>query len=633
VSRGLVGVGAALGIGSVFAYGVAGWSTTVGIVWLGAVLVLAAAFLRRSERLGRPAVLDLLAPVALVAAFAPLYVLKLHDWPVQVGSDEVVIMTVTKQYAAAHGVDMFGLSTYLGHPNALFVLWGALGGLLGGVDLDHMRLLHALTGLLAIGVSYAFFRQLLSRPWALFASGVLGLNHAFFMISRLAMRENTVVLVEVTAFTLLLVGLRKNHPFLTFVGGVVAGAGFYVYFPARSIAVVWAVFLVLLAFWFRLEVGRERLLRLGLIAATGFGLTAAPYAIAYGKAPAWVTDHQRQALLIYDDGRKVQQHWVFASSELAGVARNIQYGLTAFNQPIEDHAWLYQDKGHGIVDPLTGVLIWIGVAFVAAALFRRRSDPWSLLPLAGFLLCWLLLAFVVNEAPNYPRMLITLPFVAFLATAGVRVMIEFVRKRISFSSRLAVPLAAAALITGIAVWNGFMAWDYIDAGRNAGDDIGGTGRYVAAHKSVPGIRFYVAADEVRWNYFVWGTPAMWNERIRIFAGRDDEVGGSIAPAALAGFSAAPPFAIFMRSDLWARVKTTLRGRYRGSDVRDVTPDGRLVIFEAPASAAWARVTAKAGCERGKRPDRRPRGPSCSTARPSIRSRKRAVHVTLRLAVP
>ena len=138
------------------------------------------------------------------------------------------------------------------------------------------------------------------------------------------------------------------------------------------------------------------------------------------------------------------------------------------------------------------------------------------------------------------------------------------------------------MVVPIGVWNGFMAWDYIDAGRRAGDDIGGTGRYVAAHRSIPGIRFYVAADQKRWNYYAWGTPSMWNERIRIFAVRDDEVGGPIAPAALARFRAARPFAIFMRGDLWARVKTTLGGRYRGSAVRDVTPDGRLVVFEVPA---------------------------------------------------
>ena len=49
------------------------------------------------------------------------------------------------------------------------------------------------------------------------------------MISRLAMRENTAVLVAVIAFALLLWGLRNNHALATFFGGFVAGLGFYVY--------------------------------------------------------------------------------------------------------------------------------------------------------------------------------------------------------------------------------------------------------------------------------------------------------------------------------------------------------------------------------------------------------------------
>lgn len=54
------------------------------------------------------------------------------------------------------------------------------------------------------------------------------------MISRLAMRENTSVLVELVALALLVWRLRRDHVLATFAGGVVAGLGFYVYFPARA---------------------------------------------------------------------------------------------------------------------------------------------------------------------------------------------------------------------------------------------------------------------------------------------------------------------------------------------------------------------------------------------------------------
>src|SRR5258708_26661742 len=141
--------------------------------------------------------LDLLVMFALVLAFAPLYLLSVHTVPVQVGSDEVAIMTFAKQVANARHVDPFGLSTYFAFPTLIFLVFGKLGQLMGGVTLAHMRLLHGLFGLTEIAAAYALFRQLLPRRWAVFAPCILGSGHAFFMISPFAMRDSTPVLVEV----------------------------------------------------------------------------------------------------------------------------------------------------------------------------------------------------------------------------------------------------------------------------------------------------------------------------------------------------------------------------------------------------------------------------------------------------
>ena len=86
-----------------------------------------------------------------------------------------------------------------------------------------MRLLHAVVGLLTIAACYALFRQLLPRSWAFFAPLLVGVSHSMFMISRLAMRENTAVLVLVVALTLLLWGFRQHHELAIFLGGVAAG--------------------------------------------------------------------------------------------------------------------------------------------------------------------------------------------------------------------------------------------------------------------------------------------------------------------------------------------------------------------------------------------------------------------------
>ena len=107
-------------------------------------------------------------------------------------------------------VDPFGVSTYLSRPAGLFVVWGKLGELIGGIDLFHMRLLHAVVGLATVGVCYALFRLMLPRTWAAFATILVAASHSLFMLSRLAMRENTALLAVVLSLTLLLWGLRRG---------------------------------------------------------------------------------------------------------------------------------------------------------------------------------------------------------------------------------------------------------------------------------------------------------------------------------------------------------------------------------------------------------------------------------------
>jgi 4-amino-4-deoxy-L-arabinose transferase-like glycosyltransferase len=564
--------GALLWVASVALYAADGFGLAVALLWLfGLALVGTALY----ERIARPARIDLLAPLLLMAAFAPLYLIRVASLPVQVNSDEVAIMLYAKKYAAMANPDMFGLSEYFGHPVALLVVWGKLGNLFGGVTLDHMRFLHALAGLLTIGLSYALFRQLLSVPWAVVASAVFGVNHAFLMISRMAMRENTPVLFEVASLALLLFGLRRRNLFATFCGGALAGIGYYVHFPGRMIFPVWLVFLVVLAVVYRGSLGFRRLGRLGGVAAAGFVLVAAPYVVAYLKAPADLTHHQREALLLTRDGRELQKNWVFADSIGEGIEKNIVWGLTAFNTDRVDEAFIYPNFGHGIVDPLTGALLWLGALTVLLRAIFGRGPPWSVFPLVGFLLLWLVFAFLVGQAPDYPRMLVILPFVALLVTEAIRLLAQAAARVVAAPRlrRVAPAAVAVAALLAIGTWNGFIGWDFIHTGQFHGDDIGGTGRFVQSHSGIPGERFYISADQGSLKYYVWGTPDIWTQRLQLFAREDSQIGGVIDPGRLAQFNDPPPFVIFMCPQLWNRVKDDFRQRYPHLGVHDVTPDG------------------------------------------------------------
>jgi hypothetical protein len=569
-----IAIGLLLGLASLVRYITEGYSKEMLWLWLAALVVLSVAFWMRSRALPRIARADVGIAAGLVAVAAPLYLLVLSRWPVQVSSDEAAMMDVSNQYAHAANVDPFGVSYYITRPAGLFVVWGRLAERIGGIDLFHLRLMHALVGLLTIAASYALFRLMLPRWWAVFATVLIAASHSMFMISRIGLRDNTAVLTVVLSFTLFLWGLRTRHELATFLGGVVAGFGFYVYFPARVSVPIWIAFLVVLGLFYKRRFPRRTLLGLGAVAVAGAALVATPIVYAESKVPSFEARGQREGLLIYKEARQVQQGWVFAESEWEGYKTNVRYGLGTFNNTVVDHGWIYVNDGHGFVDPVTGILLWLGVGLVGVALLRRRrEDEGALLMLIGFLVLWLAFAFLVNKSPNYTRLLVTLPFVAFLVTEAVRWLVGRWRS---------IPRAPAVLIAGflgvILVWNLAIAWDFIDEGRREGDPIGSTGRYAEARKDDPGQRFYLVATEQQ-PYYEWG---LGTPRLYYFA-KDPSQVGVVDPAGLRDFYAPPPFSLFMRREVWQTAATELTDRYPRGRVRNITPDGARVVLEVPSS--------------------------------------------------
>jgi Dolichyl-phosphate-mannose-protein mannosyltransferase len=560
-----LGVGLVLGAGALLRYHGSGYGRWMLTLWLAALVILSLFFWSRSRSFPRIARLDLAIPAALALFFSPLYLLAGYRWPVQVNSDEIGIMSGAERWASAPNVDPFGLSDYFAFPALLFITWGKLGNLLGGVELANMRFLHAAVGLIVIAASYALFRQLLPRNWAICASLLLGFSHSYLMISRLAMRENTAVLMEVVAFALLLWGLRHKHELATFAGGLVAGLGFYVYYPGRATFPLWILFLIGLGLFYRRRFPVRGLVTLGLVGCTGFVLMAGPILIAERNAPRESTQFQRGALLIHEEGRELQRTWVFAPTVWAGYKKNVEFGLGTFNNEVVDHAFIYENRGHGFVDPLTGILLWLGVGVVGIRLFRRRVGPEGLLLLGSFIVLWLVFAFVVNKAPNYTRLLITLPFVAYLVTEAVRWLATRWRP-----VRYGPSAIVGTIVAAVVVWNLTIAWDFVQKGREFGDPIGSTGRYVQSHRDNPGQQFYVASP-----YFSFGPG---EERIRLFAG-DAQVGADVNASELSGFRGSPPFALFMMRSYWSTAGEPLAQRYPQGRLRNVVPGGTHVVFE------------------------------------------------------
>jgi hypothetical protein len=571
----LIGLGLALGALSLLIYVVSGYSKGMLWLWLGAVALASVGFGLQARVWPRIAALDVGLAAGVAALCSPLYLIALYRWPVQVSSDEIAVMSVAKTYAHDTG-DPFGYSYYLTRPAGLFVVWGKLGDLIGGVDLFHMRLLHAMVGLLTIAGCYVLFRLLLPRNWAFLGAFLVGVNHSMFMISRLAMRENSAVFVLVVALILLVWGLQHRQELAIFLGGFAAGLGFYVYYPARVVFPIWILFLLGLGLLYKKGFGARQLLTVGAVTTAGFVLAATPIVYSESTIPSSIHSGQGDSLFIYTDGRAVQQQWVFADSELDGWLKNVKFGLGTFNNKVVDHSWIYPNYGHGFLDPLMGIVLWVGVAIVGLGLIRRRrQDEGALLMLGGFIALWLAFALLVNKAPNYTRLLITLPFVAYLVVEALRWATNRWR-----SVPLAPQLIVGVFVAAVVALNVSAAWDYVQVGRKNGDPIGSTGRFVAAHDGVPNQKFYFASSDAQ-PYYVWGNLGTGNDRVALFT--DSKlVQPAIDPNTLKEFRAAPPFALFMRREVWSPIAPELAALYPRGRIRNVTTDGERVVLVVPS---------------------------------------------------
>lgn len=529
---------------------------------------------------------DIVAVIILLAVMAPLYLWRLYTVPWQVNTDEVTIMNAAHDMLRASDTDPLGLSWYFGFPTAIFVVFGWLGQLLGGIDLFHMRLLHALFGLGCILLGYGLFRQFASPLRAGTLAGFLGANHALIGISRMAMRDNTGLFFELLALLLVVRGLQRNSQSLTLVGGAATGLTYYTYFPSRITLVLWCMVLGLL--WL-LRPSRQSFRHLatsGLFFLVGWLMVAAPVLIASAQHKELAFGYQRQQFLFYPEGRTLEQSWTNTPTPAAAWKANIRQGLATFNGGLHDQGYIYPNYGHAFVDPITGALLWVGllVAIIRIATSRGERLP-DVLAVTGFLVLYLAFAFVITKAPNYTRLLVTLPFVAWLAGSGLWWLAERVggvvsRRAPERTHQRVTEILAIVVVLVVIGANARTFNDFVVVGRTNGNDVGGTARLVEAKHGAVGHAWVLAASTEQ-PYYGWGNEWQWKTWIGFFAAPGQPV-AVLTPAGLDTLRIAVPFTLFISRAAWVEHEAAFRGRHTIDTVRNVVPDGRLVAVDVGA---------------------------------------------------
>ncbi len=528
---------------------------------------------------------DVLSISLLVALFAPLYLIELYRLPYPVHNDEIRLMVLETKLTQP-GTDWFGISEYLTMPTFLFSLFGTLGKALGGIDLTNMRAVHAGMGVLTILVSYLLFRSAAGPRIAFGGASILGINHSLWMLSRMALWDNSALLFEVIALAFLMHALRRKSPGLVFLGGVAAGMCFYVYLPARATVLIWGLLMLALVFYFRSRWSRRSLLALSGSSLAGFLLVITPLFLTNTNQTGKFSTEYR--FLITPAGLEQQRlHAIGASgraqmSTLQGYLFNVEHGLTAFNNFEWDNGGMYTNPDHGFVDPLTGILLWIGLGSVAwgwRAGIRPRAG--EVLAVVGFVSLWLAFAFLINQAPNYTRMLPVLPFVAYLAAKGLDWLSTAPRRIIGerielLSFSLRSTLFVLGLLT-VGLLNLAIVGEYITFAWEDGSIRGATARYVEARAGIQGYYYHLYADQEQ-RYFVWGEELEWREWINFFLGEEQQLEVE-PPQACSDLGMNFPFTVFMASSVWEQCGPLLVDEFPEAEVRYMQPNGSRVAVE------------------------------------------------------
>ncbi len=516
--------------------------------------------------------------IALIAAVVvPIYSFGVYDFPHQMNEDEVTIMTVSREVSTAPASDILGPSNYFGFPVLIFWIYGKLGVAMGGLNLGSMRTLHALSGALIVVLSYCLFRQLFDQLWAVTATVILGLNHSLFFISRMAMRDNSALLFELLALVLLLYGWQKRSLVWSFWGGIASGLTFYVYYPSRMTIFIWFAGVLIYGAVHSFRKTKTELPMLG-VAVLGLLLTIGPTIIGSFKTPEPKGFFEEHVLLL-PAGRAVQQRWVSAKTEQDGIFINIRNGLLTFNKPYSDLGYIYNHPGFGFVDRYTGMFIWLGLAAVIVAAWRKHSLKLKeMLMIVGFLVTWLSLTFVFNKAPDYTRLLTTLPFVAYMATNALVGLATILKKYVGGKQLLLSSCIALLGVGLVGFSNVAIAKDFYNQGKADNSGLANTARLLEKHRQDLNSKWYFAPSSPN-SYFAWGDESSWRYWLSFFLNHQPLV--IIHPYETNPFTMASPVEygnnyLLTNRDLWD-YSLKKRFPYPVKDLSSITPDGHLIV--------------------------------------------------------
>ncbi len=479
-----------------------GYSTKVLLFWALSILCGAFAFGQISGRASGAHFYfrfrDWLRALTVTLLVMPLLVSSLRWVPLEVNTDEVVLISYVRDAQVKNWFELYGHN-----PAPPFKLYRWAADLMGGITLFNMRLVHAVLASVSVGACYLLFRLFASPGFSFYAAIVLATGHVYTAVCRLAMEDVLIILNPVAAYLVFLIGLRNRSLLLSFGGGVLAGLGFYQYYPARLIIFIWLAFVLVLLCARRIE--WRYLLKSAAVTLFAFGLTIMPMVLTTLKDPVGLTDYAAKQILLFQKGREFQKGWVYSRTIGEAYRKNVWQGLTVFNSRTTDKAYHYINPRVGFFDTVSGLFLWLGLLVV---LWKRKRSWRQLFMPTVFILLYLIFGFISSKNPNYNRMLLILPWAAFFVARGIRTLVRICCRGEPWKDRRQGAVVGRWVFVLTVLWltginQGLYFLHEKDFAKTGFDEFTWTFRYADLHRNDVN-RAYVMVTDHTHPFFRWG---------------------------------------------------------------------------------------------------------------------------------
>ncbi len=393
---------------------------------------------------------ELLLVGATIVLAAILRFYKLGVLPKVIDGDEGALGLAAQSTLYSELANPFTLwanfgALYLQATNSLFSLFG--------VSPTTLRLLPAISGVIAIPATYLFARQVAGKRIAIIAAFLLAISHSHIQFSRIASVGyiHSTWLVPLELY-FLLSGLEKRSSWRAALGGVLLAFHFTIYLTSQIIAALILVFMILaylmLKSWFRPA------LRQALAFWGGFIVMFAPELNYILQNPASFFDRLSQ-------NGTFQTGWLATTVATTGrpavqvlANRVIHAFLSLIYYPAID----FYGATIPMLEIFSALLFLIGLGIV----FMRLKSP-GLLLLMGYFWAPTLAIGIFSIPPNSDgyRMLIVLPPALIMAAIGLDQVLSLFGVEWPHSSRAYIFLASSLMLAAAVINVSYYYLDFV----------------------------------------------------------------------------------------------------------------------------------------------------------------------------